>query len=57
MSRWASERIHRAAVAKMFAERGIDIDSDGMPEVLGALIAEAEAGGMTSPELAPPVAA
>jgi hypothetical protein len=41
----------------MFAERGIDIDSDGMPEVLGALIAEAEAGGMTSPELAPPVAA
>jgi hypothetical protein len=48
----AYQERHSAAVAKMFAARRVDIDSDGMPEVLGALIAEAEAGGMTFPELA-----
>jgi hypothetical protein len=36
----------------MTALRVLDIDGDGMSEVLGALIAEAEGGGMTPPELA-----
>jgi hypothetical protein len=46
-----------AALRRMFVERGADLDGDDMPEVLGELIAEAEAGGMTMPELAAPEAA
>jgi hypothetical protein len=41
---------YQAALRRMFAERGADIDSDDMSDVLGKLIAEAEAGGMTFPE-------
>jgi hypothetical protein len=48
----AYQERHSGAVAKMFAARGVDIDSDGMPEVLGALIVEVEAAGMTMPDMA-----
>jgi hypothetical protein len=43
---------YQAALRRLFAERGVDLDGDGMPEVLGKLVVEAEAGGMTFPELA-----
>jgi hypothetical protein len=43
---------YQAALRRMFSERGIDFGQDDVSEVLGALIAEAEAGGMALPELA-----
>jgi hypothetical protein len=42
---------YQAALRRMFAERGVDFYGDDMSDVLGKLIAEAEAGGMTFPEL------
>jgi hypothetical protein len=45
------EERYQAALRRMFAARGVDIDGDDMPAVLGVLIAEAEAGGVAMPEL------
>jgi hypothetical protein len=42
---------YQAALRRMFAERGVELGREDDREVLGALIAEARAGGMSLPEL------